>query len=390
MGAFLDKPKTEKHNAHGEGNGLRFGLSSMQGWRVEMEDAHTAAVGLPHGLDDWSFFAVYDGHAGSRVANYCSKHLLEHIVAAGSADELRRAGAPAPETAAIEAVKKRIRAGFLRIDEHMRSFTDLRNGMDRSGSTAVAVLLSPEHLYFINCGDSRALLCRNAHVCYSTLDHKPCDPREKERIQNAGGSVMIQRVNGSLAVSRALGDYDYKCVEGKGPTEQLVSPEPEIFEIARSDVEDEFVVLACDGIWDVMSNEELCAFVRSRLEVTEDLERVCNEVVDTCLHKGSRDNMSIVLVCLPNAPQVSEAALKRDADLDRYLESRVEEIMEKAGEEGVPELTHVMSSLSQESIPNLPPGGGLACKHSAIEAVYNRLNPHREEDGSGADLEDLW
>ncbi len=285
MGAFLDKPKTEKYNAHGEGNGLRFGLSSMQGWRVEMEDAHTAAVGLPHGLDDWSFFAVYDGHAGSRVANYCSKHLLEHIVAVGSADELRKAGAPAPETPAIEAVKRGIRAGFLKIDEHMRSFTDLRNGMDRSGSTAVAVLLSPEHLYFINCGDSRALLCRNAHVCFSTLDHKPCDPREKERIQNAGGSVMIQRVNGSLAVSRALGDYDYKCVEGKGPTEQLVSPEPEVFEIARSDAEDEFVVLACDGIWDVMSNEELCAFVRSRLEVTDDLERVCNEVVNTCLHK---------------------------------------------------------------------------------------------------------
>lgn len=276
MGAFLDKPKTEKHNAHGEGNGLRYGLSSMQGWRVEMEDAHTATVGLPHGLDDWSFFAVYDGHAGSRVANYCSKHLLEHIVAAAPAGELGRS---------VEAVKSGVRAGFLRIDEHMRGFADPCNGLDRSGSTAVAVLLSPEHMYFINCGDSRALLCRDARVRFSTLDHKPCDPREKERIQNAGGSVMIQRVNGSLAVSRALGDYDYKCVEGKGPTEQLVSPEPEVFEIARVPEEDEFVVLACDGIWDVMSNEELCAFVRARLEVSDDLEKVCNEVVDTCLHK---------------------------------------------------------------------------------------------------------
>lgn len=64
MGAFLDKPKTEKHNAHGAGNGLSYGLSSMQGWRVEMEDAHTAVVGIPQGLESWSFFAVYDGHAG--------------------------------------------------------------------------------------------------------------------------------------------------------------------------------------------------------------------------------------------------------------------------------------------------------------------------------------
>ncbi|XP_064177134.1 protein phosphatase 1B-like isoform X1 [Anguilla rostrata] len=380
MGAFLDKPKTEKHTAHGGGNGLRFGLSSMQGWRVEMEDAHTAAVGLPGGLDDWSFFAVYDGHAGSRVANYCSQHLLEHIT--GSEGFRGDDGEPA-----VEAVKSGIRAGFLKIDDHMRGFSDLRNGLDRSGSTAVAALLSPGHLYFINCGDSRAVLSRHGQVRLCTQDHKPCDPREKERIQNAGGSVMIQRVNGSLAVSRALGDYDYKCVDGKGPTEQLVSPEPEVFEIARAP-EDEFLVLACDGIWDVMSNEELCDFVRSRLEVCDDLERVCNSVVDTCLHKGSRDNMSVVLVCLPNAPKVSEEAKKKEAELDKYLESRVEEIMETSGEDGLPDLGHVMRTLASETIPNLPPGGGLASKRSVVEAAYSRINPHREEDGESEEAEE--
>ncbi|XP_011791416.1 PREDICTED: protein phosphatase 1B [Colobus angolensis palliatus] len=324
MGAFLDKPKTEKHNAHGAGNGLRYGLSSMQGWRVEMEDAHTAVVGIPHGLEDWSFFAVYDGHAGSRVANYCSTHLLEHIT---TNEDFRAAGKSGSALElSVENVKNGIRTGFLKIDEYMRNFSDLRNGMDRSGSTAVGVMISPKHIYFINCGDSRAVLYRNGQVCFSTQDHKPCNPREKERIQNAGGSVMIQRVNGSLAVSRALGDYDYKCVDGKGPTEQLVSPEPEVYEILRAE-EDEFIILACDGIWDVMSNEELCEFVKSRLEVSDDLENVCNWVVDTCLHKGSRDNMSIVLVCFSNAPKVSDEAVKKDSELDKHLESRVEEIM---------------------------------------------------------------
>ncbi|XP_034040711.1 protein phosphatase 1B isoform X2 [Thalassophryne amazonica] len=395
MGAFLDKPKTEKYNSHGEGSGIRYGLSSMQGWRVEMEDAHTAVVGLSAlGMTDWSFFAVYDGHAGSRVANYCSKHLLDHIISAslgardaqgmhgsqtGSDSFTRDHPVSAPPT--VEAVKAGIRTGFLRIDEHMRSFSDLRNGMDRSGSTAVGILLSPDHFFFINCGDSRAVLYRNSHVCFSTLDHKPCNPREKERIQNAGGSVMIQRVNGSLAVSRALGDYDYKCVDGKGPTEQLVSPEPEVCEMVRAPEQDQFVILACDGIWDVMSNEELCEFVRSRLEVSDDLERVCNEVVDTCLHKGSRDNMSVVLVCLPGAPKVSEEALRKDAELNKYLESRVEEMISRPGEDGVPDLVTVMRNLSADSILNLPPGGGLASKRGVIEAVYNRLNPHREEDG---------
>ncbi|CAL8254074.1 unnamed protein product [Lota lota] len=395
MGAFLDKPKTEKYNAHGEGNGLRYGLSSMQGWRVEMEDAHTAMPGLPaQGMADWSFFAVYDGHAGSRVAHYCSKHLLEHIFAAGWGSEPagahRDSEAVSPARPSVEAVKSRIRTGFLHIDEHMRGFSDLRGGADRSGSTAVGVLLSPEHLFFINCGDSRAVLYRDAHVCFSTLDHKPCNPREKERIQNAGGSVMIQRVNGSLAVSRALGDFDYKCVDGKGQTEQLVSPEPEVFEMVRSPEQDQFVVLACDGIWDVMSNEELCEFVRSRLEVSHDLERVCSELVDTCLHKGSRDNMSVVLVCFPNAPEISEEAVRKDAELNKHLESRVEEMLSGSGEEGIPDLVTVMRNLSADNIPNLPPGGGLASKRSVIEAVYQHLNPQREEDGNGADLEDHW
>ncbi|CAL8300342.1 unnamed protein product [Merluccius merluccius] len=402
MGAFLDKPKTEKYNAHGEGNRLRYGLSSMQGWRVEMEDAHTAVLGLPApGMADWSFFAVYDGHAGSRVAHYCSKHLLEHIIGASSglggalpsaqtASDNSTADLAATDNPTVEAVKTRIRTGFLRIDEHMRSFSDLRNGMDRSGSTVVGVLLSPEHLFFINCGDSRAVLYRNAHVCFSTLDHKPCNPLEKERIQNAGGSVMIQRVNGSLAVSRALGDFDYKCVDGKGQTEQLVSPEPEVFEMVRSPEQDQFMVLACDGIWDVMSNEELCEFIRSRLEVSHDLERVCNEVVDTCLHKGSRDNMSVVLVCFPNAPKISEEAVRKDAELNKYLESRVDEMLSGSGEEGIPDLVTVMRNLSADNIPSLPPGGGLASKRSFIEAVYQHLNPHREEDGNGPDLEDPW
>lgn len=358
MGAFLDKPKMEKYNSHGEGNSLRYGLSSMQGWRVEMEDAHTAVIGLPHSLDLWSFFAVYDGHAGSQVAKYCCEHLLEHITSNSDFQSALQ------EDPSVDSVKKGIRTGFLQIDEHMRTISEKKHGVDRSGSTAVGVMISPSHIYFINCGDSRGLLSRGGAVHFFTQDHKPSNPLEKERIQNAGGSVMIQRVNGSLAVSRALGDFDYKCVHGKGPTEQLVSPEPEVYAIERNEGEDEFIILACDGIWDVMANEELCDFVRSRLEVTDDLERVSNEIVDTCLYKvrhvhkisdilsytlfcyhgyliemnsmsvlhfpqGSRDNMSVVLICFPGAPKVSPEAVKREAELDKYLEARVEGRREK-------------------------------------------------------------
>lgn len=283
MGSFLDKPKTEKHNETGSGNGLRFALSCMQGWRVEMEDAHSALVSLPGNLNDWSFFAVYDGHAGSRVSAYCAEQLIRSITANEalkglSVDELKEL------TGKEEIVKCAIRQGFLDLDETLRKLPEVINGEDKSGSTVVCVLISPTHIYFANCGDSRVVLSRNRKLAFSTQDHKPVNPIEKERIQNAGGSVMIQRVNGSLAVSRALGDFEYKNVASKGQCEQLVSPEPEVFVEERA-ADDEFLVLACDGVWDVMSNDELCDFVRNRMETTSDLDYICNLVVDTCLYK---------------------------------------------------------------------------------------------------------
>ena len=75
----MDKPKTEKYNESKTGAGLRYGLSSMQGWRIEMEDAHSAVIGIPEISENISWFAVFDGHAGSRVSAHCSTHLLESI-----------------------------------------------------------------------------------------------------------------------------------------------------------------------------------------------------------------------------------------------------------------------------------------------------------------------
>ena len=280
MGAFLDKPKTDKHNEAGSGNGLRFALSSMQGWRIEMEDAHCATIGLPGSLSEWSFFAVFDGHAGARVSAYCAEKMLDAII---SSDELS-VGSNGNELSGVS-VSAGIRSGFLRLDDQLREVPEIATGEDKSGSTAICVLVSPQRIYLANCGDSRAVLSRDKQVALATLDHKPTNPAEKERIQNAGGSVMIQRVNGSLAVSRALGDFEYKNVPNRGPCEQLVSPEPEVFTQERLKASDEFLILACDGIWDVMSNEELCDFIRDRMQVTDNLEAICNCVVDTCLSK---------------------------------------------------------------------------------------------------------
>lgn len=372
MGAFLDKPKTEKHNEHGGGNGLRYGLSSMQGWRIEMEDAHAAVANLPGELKDWAFFAVFDGHAGARVSAHCSEHLL-HSITSGEEFQPQSIAKLAEENeeTTINTIKKGIHDGFLRLDESMRQMPEVASGEDKSGTTAVCALISPTHIFVANCGDSRAVLYRGGKIGFSTQDHKPVNPVEKERIQNAGGSVMIQRVNGSLAVSRALGDYEYKNVEGKGPCEQLVSPEPEIY-VERRQSDDEFLVLACDGVWDVMTNEDLCAFVRSRLLLSDDLEAIANHVVDTCLYKGSRDNMSIVLLTLPGAPKISEEAIKKEKEMEDIIEKKVAEVCAQEGPVSMPQ---IMTVLAEEYIPNLPPGGGYPAKRGFVEQIFRKLRP---------------
>jgi len=375
MGAFLDKPKTEKHTETGSGNGIRFALSSMQGWRVEMEDAHCATIGLPGALRDWSFFAVFDGHAGARVSALCAEKLLESIL---TNDDFCGKCENGKEPSRDQ-VESGMRTGFLRLDEQLRSLPEMVAGEDKSGSTAICALISPQHIFLANCGDSRAVLSRNGHVELNTFDHKPTNPLEKERIQNAGGSVMIQRVNGSLAVSRALGDFEYKNVPDRGPCEQLVSPEPDVFIGERNRATDEFLILACDGIWDVMSNEELCDFVRDRMQISDDLEAICNCVVDTCLSKGSRDNMSIVIAAFEGAPAVSDSAKQKEADLDTRIETKVKEILQTVPPEAAM-IQYVMHVLAAEDLDGLPPGCGINAKRTKVEEIISRLRPTSVSD----------
>ncbi|XP_028818374.1 protein phosphatase, Mg2+/Mn2+ dependent, 1Na (putative) [Denticeps clupeoides] len=360
---YLERPSLTKNTAEGSSDsGLTYALAGMQGWRAHMEDAHTCMPEMSSQMPDWSYFAVLDGHAGSTVAQYCSRHLLDYILATGA---IKTDANP-------EQVKEGIRQGFLDIDQHMHTVSRTQN-WDRSGSTAAAVMISPRHVYFINCGDSRALLCRDSKVVFYTEDHKPCNPREKERIQNAGGSVTLQRVNGSLAVSRALGDFNFKEVEWRTQTEQLVSPEPEVYELERS-AEDQFLVVACDGVWDAIGNEDLCAFVHNRLQVCDDLREVCTQVVDLCLYKGSLDNMSIIIICLPGAPQPSPEALQQEAELEQLIEVKVAEILQiLQSRDKEPDLLYVLRFLATEDIPGLPPGGGIISKRDCVIAAYQKL-----------------
>lgn len=471
MGGMLTQPETSKRSDQGEGLGLRYGLSSMQGWRSEMEDAHDIKIGLKYGLDDWSFFAVFDGHAGKRAAAFAAWNLLEYILRdnqfeletencsehvyiepdlenmsdfrrvdscsnqtpdhsnggtkpsdiddqktsssdqssksesskqltqkesedssrktsqeikpkSASDGETNETGQPAklkfgssPVLRQLDMVKNAIKSGFLRIDQSMRI-----TSQDMSGCTAVCALVSPTHLFIANCGDSRAVLYDGTRPKFVTEDHKPLNPKERKRIIDAGGCAT-QRINGTLAVSRALGDFEFKKDILRGPCEQLVSPEPEVTVIERHPG-DEFLILACDGIWDVMDNNDLCQFVRHKLMIEPNLENICSSVLDVCLHKGSRDNMSIIIVVFGNGPKVNDSEIERDKKMDEVLTEMADSLQDKCSLTDFDDfLTHLRSKLDEELDIVLPPGAGIEAKYDLLKKIFeSKVEPKEKNE----------
>jgi protein phosphatase 1G len=197
-------------------------------------------------------------------------------------------------------------------DEGPQNGQETVNIADSTGCTAVTVLLTTTEILIANAGDSRAVLCRNGATVALSEDHKPNDPRESERIIRAGGTVEESqggarthyRVNGNLNLSRAIGDLEYKKNADLTPSEQMITSTPDIVRINRTP-QDEFIVLGCDGVWDVLSNEDCVQFVRTRLEEGKSLRDICEEIADECLSPDPKatqgigaDNITCIIVDL--------------------------------------------------------------------------------------------
>ncbi|OEU19417.1 protein serine/threonine phosphatase 2C, partial [Fragilariopsis cylindrus CCMP1102] len=257
-----------------------YAFSGMQGCRVTQEDAHMVCNVIPvAGQEEplrkgHAIFGVMDGHGGDFTSEFAADHFMRFF---SSSNRLKK-------------------YANMSIEDQSNGSPAPRVKYERSGSTCIVVLVTPSHIISANAGDSRAILRRNGNILPLSFDHKPNNIPELERINLASGFVKCKRVDGDLAVSRGLGDFSYKS-NGLLPVEQQkVIPNPEFVIYPRSK-DDEFMVLACDGIWDVASNEQCGSFVQSLLDEGEsDLGLICEESIDTCLDKNSRDNMTIAMV----------------------------------------------------------------------------------------------
>lgn len=279
----------------------------MQGWRPSMEDTHVVFPSLPRDADA-SFFAVYDGHGGVHAARYLRDNLHKDIVAAREYSERRY----------IEA----LRNSFINFDKRMHTSRVLPS--DLIGSTAVTILLKNKTLYCANLGDSRAVASVRGHAVPLSYDHKPSNSKEKKRIEDNNFFVLEDRINGSLAIARCFGDFILKKRSQVPAEYQAVSCYPDISIKMMSD-DMEFVVLACDGIWECKSSQEVVDFVRRQLAFQVPIDKIIENLMNDCIAKDfSRpygyDNMTVILVCFLNSQNYvdfcKKCAVKKQVGID--------------------------------------------------------------------------
>ncbi|KAK7431728.1 Protein phosphatase 2C 2 [Neonectria magnoliae] len=298
MGQTLSEPVVEKASEKGEDERLIYGVSAMQGWRISMEDSHTNVLDLDPAKTHptkLSFFGVFDGHGGDKVALFTGENIQNIIFK--------------QDTFKARDYAQGLKDGFLATDRAI--LNDPKYEEEVSGCTACVSLIAGNKIYVANAGDSRGVLGIKGRAKPLSQDHKPQLENEKNRITAAGGFVDFGRVNGNLALSRAIGDFEFKKSAELSPENQIVTAYPDVEQHDLTD-EDEFLVLACDGIWDCQSSQAVVEFVRRGIAAKQELEKICENMMDNCLASNSEtggvgcDNMTMTIIGFLNGKTKEE------------------------------------------------------------------------------------
>ena len=286
---------------------LRSGEHAELGVREFMEDATVVIENrtVANSEELVSFYGVFDGHGGTGAALYLKEHLVENVLndpnfQRGDVDKALIEAYVRTDLDFYEATRHKTpksKDGYFEEDEN-------EEDMETSGSTACTACVFEGKLVVANAGDSRCVVSRSGKAYDLTRDQKPSSKDEEERIKKAGGFIEDGYVNGLLGVSRAFGDWHFEGLKrneetGK-PGPLTAEPEIDTWEI---DVEnDEFLILACDGLWDVFSSQNAVDFARKSLLVNNDPNVAAKELADEALRRHSADNISVVCVCFGDEP----------------------------------------------------------------------------------------
>jgi serine/threonine protein phosphatase PrpC len=265
---------------------FKVGAASMHGWRETMEDVYTIVL-IMEKHPNSAFFGIFDGHSGSACSKYVAETLPKNL-----------------DTKVTEWTDTDIANVVMETDQEFLDSESFQHKDDGSAGiftiAAVDECTGKYTLKNANIGDSRTVLAQKqadaSYIAVScTFDHKPTNEEERRRIEEAGGYVQMSRVDGQLALSRAFGDRLLKTVH-LPPEKRKVTSKPEI--ISNECSKDDFLFLACDGIYegDVFTRESVIKYIADQLIQTEDIAVICANVLDECLKRGSRDNMSAMII----------------------------------------------------------------------------------------------
>lgn len=326
MGAslvYLEKPNKDKHSHDASDTNFTFGAWEMQGWRLNMEDAMITNFDF---ADDMHLFGVFDGHGG-KEASYVVKDHYERILK--ETEEFK-----------AEDYEGALKSSFFKMDEYLDS-TDGKNDMkkvadaspetksplmklltgggeeakavdvkseesymlDSKGCTANVALIQGNKVIVANAGDSRCVLAHKHMAIDLSKDHKPEDEIEKKRILAAGSEIREGRVDGNLNLSRSLGDLKHKQKPGLKPEEQPITCDPDITTHELKE-DDDFIVMAWDGIWEVKSSQEVVDFIYERINEKK-LSAIIEELFESIISPDYTetqglgcDNMSCLILAL--------------------------------------------------------------------------------------------
>jgi len=307
--ATRTRPETEETRT--EESAIAWGLSERQGPRKEMEDAYTyREIELEPQKQKAHYFGMFDGHGGAEAADFAAEHASDYFLAAYNANQTQAN------------TEERIKSAF--ITSYTNLDTDIQNKYEVAGTTALSALILGTDLYLAWAGDSRGVVIDDSgEVEKSTVDHKPNLYWEKKRITETGQTIQeiktqsgsVARV-GPLSVSRTLGDKLGKSAKYTKPNAVIATPE--IIKVAIK--KGESIILACDGLWDVMpnyeagnyieglKNDDIAALKKNGVKAVEAREKeisagnderlieIARILRDRALIKKSQDNVSVMVI----------------------------------------------------------------------------------------------
>lgn len=239
-----------------------------------------------------NFFAVFDGHGGNKISKFLKDNMLNYFI--------RKYTSKSP----FDLTKSQYESYIIQVFDHLQTKLKIqyKNIAEHIGSTALVAInyidnAKRNNLFIANVGDSRAMIC-NVHNIANPLtkDHKPHVVEEKNRIHDLDGTIEFDGDDwriGNLSLARAFGDLD---------TSPYVSHKPDIYKY-NVQKNDKFIVLSCDGLWDVLSNQDVANFILEYLikiekkEINSNID-IAKLLAEHAIKEGSMDNITIIIIFL--------------------------------------------------------------------------------------------